>query len=133
MMNNFFKCGILGWCLEILWTGFLSFRRRDMKLFGRTSIWMFPIYGASALFLPLCKKIKNLPIILRGSIYTCGIFLVEFLTGSWLKRHQFCPWDYSKAKYNLKGVIRFDYAPLWFFTGLLMERNIFKKKNIVTK
>lgn len=131
MKNKFIRCGILGWCLEILWTGFLSFRRRDMKLFGRTSIWMFPIYGSASLFLPLYKRLQKFHFMIRGSVYTCWIFLVEFLTGSWLKKHHFCPWDYSKAKYNLKGVIRLDYAPLWFFTGLLMERNL--KKNSTGK
>ena len=26
MKNNFMKCGIYGWCMELLWTGFLAFR-----------------------------------------------------------------------------------------------------------
>ena len=89
---------------------------------------MFPIYGTAALFKPFYKKLAKLPMMIRGCIYTCGIFLVEFLTGSFLKKHQFCPWDYSKAKYNLKGVVRLDYAPLWFITGLFLENRL-KEKN----
>ena len=122
MKNNFMKCGLMGWLLEVLWTGFLSFRRRDMHLTSTTSIWMFPIYGMASMFAPLSKKIKKLPALLRGSIYTGIIFSVEYATGSFLKKRGCCPWDYSKAKHNLKGVIRLDYAPLWFITGLLMER-----------
>lgn len=126
MKNKFIQCGLTGWLLEVLWTGFLSFRRRDMHLTSTTSIWMFPIYGIACMFAPLSQKIKKVPAIIRGFIYTGIIFLVEFVSGSFLKKRNCCPWDYSKAKYNLKGVIRLDYAPLWFITGLVMERHIKK-------
>ena len=39
-----------------------------------------------------------------------------------LKKRNMCPWDYSKARWNIKGVIRLAYAPVWFLTGLLYER-----------
>ena len=48
----------------------------------------------------------------RGTVYTVCIFLTEFGTGSLLKKHDLCPWDYSKSKANIKGLIRLDYAPL---------------------
>lgn len=51
-----------------------------------------------------------------------AIFSTEFLTGAFLKKRGMCPWDYSKAKLNVKGIIRLDYAPLWFITGLLYEK-----------
>lgn len=35
-----------------------------------------------------------------------------------------CPWDYSDCPLQYQGVIRFDFAPLWFLTGLLFERVI---------
>lgn len=126
MKHNFIKCGLTGWLLEVLWTGFLSFRRRDMHLTGTTSIWMFPIYGAAGLFAPLCNKIKHIPAVMRGCIYTVFIFIVEFASGTFLRKQNWCPWDYSKARYNIKGVIRLDYAPLWFATGLIMERRLLK-------
>lgn len=34
MRKTFIQCGILGWGMEILWTGLDSFRRRDFKLTG---------------------------------------------------------------------------------------------------
>ena len=43
-------------------------------------------------------------------------------SGTFLKRHGMCPWDYSHAKTNIDGVIRLDYAPLWMAAGLLFER-----------
>lgn len=122
MKNNFIKCGVYGWCMEILWTGFLAFRRREMKLFGRSSIWMFPIYGMAACFPALCRLMKNRCVLVRGTVYAIAIFAVEFLTGSFLKKRRICPWDYSDSRYNYKGVIRLDYYPLWFLAGLFFEK-----------
>ena len=44
------------------------------------------------------------------------------LTGSFLRRFEACPWDYSKSPLNVNGLIRLDYAPLWFGAGLLFEK-----------
>lgn len=108
--------------MEIIFTGLNSFRNKEFTLVGRTSIWMFPIYGCAALLSPVCKLLKGKNPLVRGSVYTGFIFLGEYLSGLFLKRHHACPWDYSRAKFNVKGVIRFDYAPLWFGAGLLFER-----------
>lgn len=122
MKKNFMICGLTGWCIEIIFTSLGAFRKRDMTLTGRTSIWMFPIYGMAAVIGPIYKKIKNVPMLLRGTIYSTGIFCCEYISGSLLKRHNLCPWDYSDAKTNINGLIRLDYAPLWMATGLLFER-----------
>ncbi len=120
--NNFFICGLAGWCMEILFTAFNSFRRREMKLMGKTSVWMFPIYGMAALIGPVYSLIRRLPMLLRGMIYSAGIFSFEFLSGSLLKKQDACPWDYSSARSNIKGVIRLDYAPFWMIAGLIFEQ-----------
>lgn len=122
MKNRFLACGVCGWCLELLWTGFHSFRRRDMKLMGHSSIWMFPIYGLGSLIGPLSKRLRGKSVWFRGLCYMAGIFTVEYAAGTYLKRKGQCPWDYSRAKANIDGVIRLDFAPLWFLTGLLFER-----------
>lgn len=108
--------------MELLWTGFLSFRRREMKLFGRSSIWMFPIYGMAALLPALYHFIKDKCIWVRGTIYALSMFAVEFFTGSFLKKHGVCPWNYSHCRFNYKGVIRLDFFPLWFLSGLFFEK-----------
>ena len=77
------------------------------------------IYGLAACLSIYTNYKRNA--LLRG-VYTTLIYLTEFLTGSLLKKYGACPWDYSKSKFNIKGVIRFDYAPLWFLTGLLFEK-----------
>ena len=55
-MKNFIKCGIAGWCIEVIFTGITSYINKD----------------------------KN--VLLRGSYYTLYIFFGEFITGSFLKR-----------------------------------------------
>lgn len=122
MKNNFIKCGITGWCLEVLFTGIHSMIHKDFRLMGKTSILMFPIYGLAAFFRPIYRLTKHRSILLRGSIYTCCIFLTEYISGIFLKKKGICPWDYSSSPLNVHGVIRLDYAPFWFGTGLLFER-----------
>ena len=122
MKNKFILCGLTGWCLEILWTGFSSFRQRKMKLEGRSSIWMFPIYGMAAFLTPVSHLLRKKCFWVRGGVYAGAIFATEYLTGSFLKKHDMCPWDYSHSRRNIQGLIRLDYAPVWFLTGLLYER-----------
>lgn len=126
---NFLKCGLIGWCLECGWTGLLSLLERDKSLTCRTSLWMLPIYGLAAFLLPISKKFKNKNILLRGGLYTLGIYFAEFTFGSILKKLNACPWDYSMEKFHYKGLIRFDFAPLWFLVGLLYEKYLTWQSN----
>ncbi len=120
---NFIRCGLTGWCLECFWTGLGSFfHEQDKKLTCRTSILMFPIYGMAALIAPFSRFFKNKSAFFRGSLYTALIYSAEYLTGFYLKKKDACPWDYSRARYNIKGLIRLDYAPVWFFMGLFYEQ-----------
>lgn len=120
--RDFLKCGITGWCLEVIWTGIANMRNHDKKLSSNTSLIMFPIYGAAAIIKPVYSLIKHKNFIFRGTLYSILIFSGEFISGTILKKHNMCPWDYSKSKYNIKGIIRLDYAPAWFGAGLLFEK-----------
>lgn len=120
--TDFLKCGVTGWCLEVLWTGFINMCHKDKTLTSKTSLLMFPIYGLAAFIKPIHKLIKDKSILFRGSLYTLIIYATEYASGHFLKKHDMCPWDYSKSKYNIKGIIRLDYAPAWFAVGLLYEK-----------
>ena len=122
MKRNFLLCGLTGWCLEILFTSFDSFRKRELQLMGQTSLWMFPIYGMAAFLKPICSMVRKFPAGIRALFYSIFIFLGEYVSGSFLKKHQMCPWDYSKAKLNIDGLIRLDYLPLWMGAGLIFEK-----------
>ena len=120
-VSNFLRCGLVGWCMEIIFTALNSLRRRDLRLQGTTSIWMFPIYGCAAFLEPISRHLKSRPVWLRGLTYMTLIFSTEFLTGFWLQRHSICPWDYKRSRFNIKRIIRLDYAPCWFAAGLFFE------------
>lgn len=127
LKNDFIKCGLTGWCLEVFWTGFGSLLTYDRKMTGTTSLLMFPIYGMAVCLKPIYSIIKDKNLLLRGGVYTILIFTAEYMSGSILKELNMCPWDYSHTKYNVSGLIRLDYAPAWFITGLLMEKILSKK------
>ena len=124
MKRNFIRCGTLGWCLEIFWTGLHTLQTQDYRLMGHSSLWMFPIYGMAACISPISKLLqeKKMPLFARGIIYTAGIFLAEYGTGFILKKFNICPWDYTGCPGNIQGLIRLDYAPVWFCTGILYEK-----------
>lgn len=60
-------------------------------------------------------------IVRHGMLYMVLIFTAEYATGAWLKARGMCPWDYTGRSTNVNGLIRLDFAPLWFGTGLLFE------------
>lgn len=122
MKNTFIKCGLTGWCMEVIWTGLHAPAKKDPTLTCTTSLWMFPIYGMAFVFSPMKKRLGKTHFFTRGLIYTGFIFAAEFLSGSLLKKYNMCPWDYSDCKHNYRGVIRIDYAPVWFLAGLLFEK-----------
>ena len=123
---RFLLYGCAGCCFEILFTGikcWVHSHFQDWTFRGKSYIWMFPIYGLLVfLFEPLHNAIRQWIFPVRGIIYVSGFFLIEFLT-VWVLQLLTgkCPWDYSGKKYSYKGLIRFDYAPIWFLFCLLME------------
>lgn len=124
MKSNFIRCGMYGWCMEVFWTGLHSMLRQDPKLTGVSSLRMFPIYGMASLIAPFSECLKKCRTFTRGLIYMFCFFTVEYASGTYLKKRGCCPWDYSHSPYHVNGVIRLDYAPLWFLAGLFYEKRL---------
>lgn len=122
IIRNFIRCGLLGWLLEVIYTGLGSLLRQDYSLMSHTSLLMFPIYGFAVLIHPMSRIFSKWNMFVRGFFYMLGIFSMEYLSGNFLRKRGICPWDYSQCATNVDGVIRLDFAPLWFGTGLLFER-----------
>lgn len=122
LKKNFILCGLAGWCIEVAFTSLNALRKKDKKLMGQTSAWMFPIYGLASCISYIYPKIKHWHTLLRGLFYGCSILSVEFLSGTLLKRLGLCPWNYEGCKFSVKGVIRMDFLPLWVCAGLFYER-----------
>ena len=129
---NFFKCGVTGWCLEVIFTSVESILAHDWRLIGRTSLLMFPIYGMGALLAPISTMVDRWigelqirpsdRIVRHGMLDMVLIFTTEYLAGMWLRARGMCPWDYSGRPTNVNGLIRLDFAPCWFLAGLLFEQ-----------
>ena len=74
------------------------------------------------LFEPLHNAARPLPWVARGLIYVAGIWTVEYAAGWSLKRaFGCCPWDYTCYRHHLHGLISWDYFPLWFVFGFVLE------------
>ncbi|MGI5838495.1 MAG: putative ABC transporter permease [bacterium] len=120
---RFFLYGLAGWAAEIIWTGAGSALRGDARLTGRTYLWMLPIYGCLIFLEPVHDRIRHQPWYVRGTIWLLLIWAGEYLAGWFLAAAVgACPWDYSAARYNIHGLIRLDYGPVWFVAGFLFER-----------
>lgn len=136
---NFLKCGVAGWCMEIVFTSVESIAAGDFRLMGRTSLIMFPIYGLGALLGPIGRGVDNWlgdrkAIAKKDRMWRHGvndmvlIFAVEYVSGFFLRMAGVCPWDYTGRNMNVDGLIRLDFAPCWFGAGLLFERLTRRKK-----
>ena len=142
MLLKFLIYGTIGWAGEIVWTALYELytgTRKDplnprirvpmtpperWKLAGHTYLWMFPMYGIGGLlFEPCHDSVREWHWLARGALWTAAIFAVEYACGKLLRRlGGRCPWDYSYARWHVDGLIRLDYAPVWFVFGLLLER-----------
>lgn len=118
--------------MEIVFTSMESIAAGDMRLMGRTSLLMFPIYGLGALLGPISRWLDGWlgdrgRLKMRDRIWRHGIndmvliFLTEYVSGSFLRLWNMCPWDYSGRLLSIDGLIRLDFAPCWFGAGLLFE------------
>lgn len=124
---DFLKCGAIGWCMEITVTALDSVKKQNGRLDGHTSLLMFPIYGAGCMLYPLAILLKGVHWFFRGIIYMFCIFTAEYTSGRYLEKKLHCPWNYSHSRWNIKGVIRLDYAPAWFVLGLVFERVLMRR------
>ncbi len=124
MLLRFIFYGLLGWGLEVLWTGIESGLGGDPRLRSTTYLWMFPIYGLAVFFEPAHDRIRYWPVILRGILWILLIWAMEYVTGGLIRLITgYSPWDYTgSSPWEIQGLIRLDMAPLWFVTGLLFEK-----------
>jgi uncharacterized membrane protein len=125
-LGRFAVYGALGLATELVFTGAKELvRSGGRSARGHTSPWMFPVYGlAQPLFEPAHRALRDrAPAPIRGLAYAAGFTAVEYASGRALRALLGeAPWDYSHARWNLHGLVRADYAPLWGLAGLGLER-----------
>lgn len=142
-MRTFLWFGLFGWIAEIVWTALYDFvtgthraegdsaaRVKSVpavrwRLEGKTYLWMFPVYGGGGVLLVhVHAVIAAWPWAARGVVYCAGAFALEAASG-WIIKIATgrIPWDYSASRWSaLGGAIRWDYAPIWFAFGLILEQ-----------
>ncbi len=122
MIKRFFIYGIIGWSMEIVWTGLYSLINGNLTLEAYTSLWMLFIYGCGVFLEPIHDIIRPWNIMLRGLIWVVIIWGIEYSTGKLILGilHVY-PWKYF-GRFAVEGIVRLDYAPAWFLAGLLFER-----------
>ncbi|MBL7686057.1 MAG: hypothetical protein JNK65_08510 [Deltaproteobacteria bacterium] len=95
---------------------------RDPRATGYTFLWMIPIYMAMVFLEPIHHAIAHWPWPLRGLLYVLLVWIAEYVTGAIIRLVTGkCPWDYSYSKYSLHGLIRWDFAHVWFIFGFIFE------------
>jgi hypothetical protein len=120
----FILFGISGITLEVFCTAIQNLKKKkDKCLVGTSSIWMFFVYGFSYfIILFVATYFSNFNILVKGFIYTLLFYILEFCSGTVLKKCKALPGDYSvETKHHLKGIIRLEFIPVWFIGGLLSE------------
>lgn len=125
--------GILGISAEIFGTSIHSFIKKKDKAFrGHSSLWMFFIYGSSYFIILFATSFfMNFNILIRGLIYMILLYALEFGSGFILKKFKAMPWNYSKLKYNFKGIVCIECAPLWFAGGIILEKIYFYLRSLI--
>ena len=126
MLIRFVIYGLLGLCAEVIVSAILhkwEGKEKNWSLRGQSYLWSFPLYGLIApLFEPLHNWLRPWPWMLRGMIYVLCFWAVEYIAGRTL-RHILgaCPWSYAHCRYNLQGLIRWDFFPVWFGFSMFLE------------
>ena len=116
--------GVAGCLGELFFTACISPLKRR-RLQPRTSPLMLPVYALiQPLFEPTHRMMRGrVPLWGRALVYGSGFHAAEYLSGRLLRRLVGqAPWDYSAARWQLNGLIRFDYFPLWAAAGVMTER-----------
>lgn len=122
MLKRFLIYGLIGWCLEIIWTGLSSLIQGDLRLMGFTNLWMFFIYGLAVFLEPLHDKIAEWRWPVRGFFWLMLIWGIEYLSGLILVNILgVYPWKYTDPL-AIDGLITVSFAPVWFVGGLLFEK-----------
>ncbi|MBI2125289.1 hypothetical protein HYU08_01915 [Candidatus Woesearchaeota archaeon] len=121
-----------GVALEVTRNSSTSFRDRNPRLIGHSTLWMFPIYGSILFIVMLVQYFyADYSWWFRGFMYTGLILIWEYSSGRFIKKLVgIAPWNYaqetadgigSPKRFHLHGLVCAEYIPLWFIGGLVAE------------
>lgn len=112
--------------IEYKWNRYTTKFTRNRTLEGKTSLFMFPVYGLFILVLfdPVFYLIGNWNIFIRYIIYGICFCAAEAGIGLLFKKYlNMCPWNYSYNKWSIcQGTTAINYIPFWGIAGLVFEQ-----------
>ncbi|SEU26213.1 putative ABC transporter permease [Stigmatella erecta] len=126
-LGRFIVYGLMGLCIECCFTSVVDLATGvgDLRLKGYSYLWMHPIWGATLLLAEALMgwlRRMRLSRSTRAFIAMAASFAIEYVTGALLVAAVGrSPWDYTGSPWSVHGLIRLDYAPLWFLCGLACE------------
>lgn len=118
----FYLYCFFGWCFE---STYVSLKEKRFVNRGFVRLPLLPIYGSGALcILLVCLPYSDSPML----IYVLGVIfptILEYVTG-WAMERMFRMryWDYSYARFNIRGYICLKSSVAWGFLSLLMIKVI---------
>lgn len=122
LLRRFAIYGLIGLAVEVIYTGLASLLAGDLSMHGFSFVVMFPVYGLAVFLEPLHTRLRDLPWWVRGFTYLILIWVIEYLSGMFLRLFiGTCPWTYTDPL-NIDGLITLRMAPEWFVAGLIFER-----------
>jgi len=134
LLIYFIIFAMMGVAHEIFWTGIIdSIKTKNPRLRGRSSLWMFLIYGSVIFIILLVRWLfADYSWWFRGLVYAVLIMQWEYISGFIIEKLiGVPPWDYSmnnngdginnKKRFYIGGFICLEYFPIWFIEGLIAE------------
>lgn len=114
--------GCLGIIIEVFFTGISSLIRKDWDATAKTYLWMFPIYGVTALFLEGISNGLMWPFYVKAFVYVPVIYGVEGLSGWTIKQITGrIPWEYPESAWAPMRLINLKYAPFWLLLAMAFD------------
>ena len=117
---------VLGLGLEVIFTGIFDCRRGTLcHLMGYSSLWYLPLYMLVPVFFAFGSSLVfQFNWFMRGIIYMLAIFAIEYVAMFLLRLllgASPSEKSYYQSPFNIKGLIRLDFAPVMFALGLFLE------------
>lgn len=114
--------GLIGFLIEVVFTGISSLVRGNLKATSQTYLWMFFVYGFAGLGLEAVSDHLDIHRFLKPFFYVPVMYGVEAASG-WIlmKLIGANPWHYGHSKYTPFGLIHLGYAPFWLLVAFAFD------------
>ena len=112
----FLVASFVGWIMEILYLNLIERKRKNPGFLKGPYL---PIYGFAAILLYLIADL-NISVIYKIILFIIFPTLIELITGMVFEKYfRMKIWDYSKKKFNFKGIICLESSFYWIALSML--------------